>query len=224
MLRVFRCGVRLPVFRAPGARFYAQGAPRAQVKPATGLDRSMVRPLVWVIVFGSLVTHVLGRRQEFADMEKRYALKTEILEGLLARARQGDAQVTEQLVERELALVNRMFVSDKSLGAREVEAALAKVGVAPRGQPALPDDSKASLEEVWKGILEDAQAEVEQVDVQEVEAPVDVSSHDDIVLDRAALRRLREAEQDEGKDFAQSTDQHLIVENPGDLSSSARFL
>lgn len=210
------------LYSAKSIRFYAQTAGAVKGPQRTTFDRSMIRPFVWVIVFGSLVTHVIDQRQAYADMEKRYKLKTEILERLVERARSGDTEVTYAMVEEELELVNKMFVRDKSLGMKEVEAVLAQMNIAvPQQQVA--DDTEESLEDIWQKIVEDAQRDIVKKEVPKVEEP-EVAAFNDIVMDKDALKKLRETERDEAEEFTQSTDQHLIVENPGDLSGSTKFL
>ncbi|KAG0672646.1 hypothetical protein C6P45_000077 [Maudiozyma exigua] len=190
-------------------------------------DRSMIRPFIWVVVFGSLVTHVIDRRQAYNDMEKRYALKITILNDLLAKVESGDRNISEENIDKELELVNKMFVKDKSLGMKEVEHVLSQMQITVPKQEAYDFDEEESLEDIWKSIVEDSTTDKPLEKCKKIVEPVikaTDTSADGIVLDKETLQRLRAEEKYEAKDFNQSTDQHLIVENPGDLSSSAKFL
>lgn len=195
--------------------------------PRATFDRSMIRPFIWVVVFGSLITHVIDRRQAYHDMEKRYALKITILNDLLAKVEAGDKNITQESIDKELELVNKMFVKDKSLGMKEVEHVLSQMQITVPKRESYNYDEEESLEDIWKSIVEDATSdkplEKPAKIAEQVNTPIEASS-DGIVMDRETLKRLRAEEKDEDKDFDQSTDQHLIVENPGDLSGSAKFL
>lgn len=195
--------------------------------PRVTFDRSMIRPFVWVVVFGSLVTHLIDRRQAYNDLEKRYALKITILNDLLAKVESGDKSIAEENIDKELELVNKMFVKDKSLGMKEVERILSQMQITVPQQESYDFDEEESLEDIWKSIVEDATTdkylEKSKTITNQVIKTTKTSS-DGIVVDKETLKRLRAEEKDDERNFNQSIDQHLIVENPGDLSGSAKFL
>ncbi|CAB4256657.1 similar to Saccharomyces cerevisiae YIR024C Protein of unknown function [Maudiozyma barnettii] len=197
--------------------------------PKTTFDRSMIRPFVWVVVFGSLVTHVIDRRQAYSDMEKRYSLKNTILKDLLKKVESGSTTVTEEQIEHELRLVNKMFVRDKSLGMKEVENVLSQMQISITKREEYDYDEEESLEDIWNGILEEANNDKPlKKSKREVTTPPSITTStrvlNDIIVDKETLKQLRETEIEDSNDFSQNTDQHLIVENPGELSSSAKFL
>lgn len=231
MLRVYcqnsvRC---LPVFQQ--GRFYsevASGVAAGKQSQRPRLDKSMIKPFVWIMIFGSLVTNVVERRQRFSDMKKRYGLKTRILQDLIEKVETGDHHLTEEDIEEELKLVNKMFIKNKSLGMKEVDSILSQMQIAvPKFKNAVEEEEE-SLEDLWKELLEEVNNENpidrKQKRKEAVLKKPQIDNSEDIVLDKAVLRELEERERDENKKFTQSIDRHLIVENPGELSSSAKFL
>ncbi|SMN22603.1 similar to Saccharomyces cerevisiae YIR024C INA22 Protein of unknown function [Maudiozyma saulgeensis] len=225
-----RCSSNRPLLRI--ARLQTRGqhsGPSVGPTQKATFDKSMIRPFIWVVVFGSLVTHVIDRRQAYSDMKKRYSLKITILKDLLEKAQNGNTSVTEEQVEHELRLVNKMFVRDKSLGAKEVENVLSQMQIAIPKREEYNYDEEESLEDIWKGILEDinddkSPKKLKKKAVQPVPITTTTKVLDDIIVDKETLKELREKERGDLKNFTQSTEQHLIVENPGELSGSAKFL
>ena len=82
---------------------------------ACKLDKSLVKLFIWIVLFGSLLTHVADRRHRLEDMERRCSLKADILRELTERVRGGDTNITKEYIEQELKLVNRMFAEDTGL-------------------------------------------------------------------------------------------------------------
>lgn len=204
-------------------RLYSQIAPRP-VKTSR-FDRSIIKPLLVVIVFGTMLTHVTNQQRIAGEIERRYFLKIEILKDLIERAREGDTNIN---VQEELKLVNKLF--ERTSEARELNAREAKklqeisssqnysekevLQSLNRSPRAL---EKESLDDLLKSIMDEISDDPKQP-IPRKTSPEPNSN--EVILDRDVLKEEAKYER-ELSQYKPSTDVHLIVENPGELSSAA---
>lgn len=204
-------------------RLYSQFAPRPG--KSSRFDRTIIKPLVVVIVFGTMLTHVTNQQRLAGEMERRYFLKIEILKDLIERAREGDTNIN---VQEELKLVNKLFERTseaRELNAREAEKlqeisssqnysekeVLQSLNRSPRAL------EKESLDDLLKSIMDEISDEPKQP-IPRKSSPTPNSN--EVILDKDVLKEEAKYER-ELSQYKPSTDVHLIVESPGELSSAA---
>ena len=206
------------------------------------LDKSLVKLFIWIVLFGSLLTHVADRRHRLEDMERRYSLKADILRELTERVRGGDTNITKEYIEQELKLVNRMFAEDTGLVMGKMSSLFSFFPSREDRQEQLERAKNESLEDIKGQILaamnensigtntkgnsrvnepRNRQLESENYGKQSQNGTVS-----DIIVDRELLEQIRLKQLEEEKQAKHDTSdkEHVIVENPGDLSGSTKFL
>lgn len=176
-------------------------------------DRSLIKLGLWVVIFGSVLTNVIDKKQQYEELERRYHLKIDILQRIIQRLRNGESVD----VEDELRLVNNVF-ERKDLP-RYQSPIRRKIREKKAINSVLGEEE--SLEDIWKDI-------VNNVSDPEVEPPIalpnrsqSISGEDDIVTDRNLLFKISQQEQDQLK-YVSSTNQHVIISTPGEATQAAK--
>ncbi|AQZ16437.1 YIR024C [Zygosaccharomyces parabailii] len=204
-------------------RVYSQISPRPT--KTSRFDRTIIKPLLVVILFGTMLTHVTNQQRLAGEMERRYFLKIEILKDLIERAREGDTKIN---VQEELKLVNKLFERTseaRELNSREAEKlqeisssqnysekeVLQSLNRSPRAL------EKESLDDLLKSIMDEI-SDAPKQPIPRKTSPKPNSN--EVIVDKDVLKEEAKYER-ELSQYKPSTDVHLIVENPGELSSAA---
>lgn len=201
----------------------------------TQFDKSMLKPALVVIIFGSMLSHVSNQQKRHAELERRYGLKMEILNDLIGRAKNGDIDFE---VDRELKLVNKLFSrhsdfkdfnleeeADDARGTYDSQT-YSKQDILESLNRSTGTQEPESLDDFLKSIIEEADDNLlieRDQNVRKQGQPHHTtlkSSSEGIVEDKQILRREAERES-ELEDYKPSTEVHLIVENPGELYKAA---
>ncbi|CAR30718.1 hypothetical protein ZYGR_0P00200 [Zygosaccharomyces rouxii] len=217
-----------PLQKVAAARFYSQVSASATSKQANSkFDKSIIKPILVVIVFGTMLSHVMNQQRLAGEMERRYVLKMEILKDLIERARKGEINID---VQEELKLVNKLFERNKEarfLNDKEAEK-LSQISSSQNYSEAEVLQSmnnstraleKESLDDLLKSIMDEVSDEPKSSARKSNPKPKQQQSGE-FITDRDTLREKAEYER-ELLQYKPSTDVHLIVENPGELSSAA---
>lgn len=215
--------------RTPARRLYAQVSASPAGSKTSRFDKSMIKPALVVIIFGSLLNHVSTQQKRNAELERRYDLKIHILNELIERAMKGD---TDFDLSEELMLVNKLFsrhASSKyaSLGEEAGKLrdfyegqAYSKKEVLDSMNSATGSKKEESLDELLKGIMEQATDKVpikstQKKDTKSLHTSEEIVANKDILMNDAKIER-------DLLNYKPSTEVHLIVETPGDVSSAAK--
>ena len=169
-------------------------------------------------------------------------LKADILRELTERVRGGDTNITKEYIEQELKLVNRMFAEDTGLVMGKMSLLFSFFPSREDRQEQFERAKNESLEDIKGQILaamnensigtnikgnsrvdepRNRQLESENYGKQSQNGTVS-----DIIVDRQLLEQIRLKQLEEEKQAKHDTSdkEHVIVENPGDLSGSTKFL
>ncbi|CCK73098.1 Ina22p KNAG_0M02450 [Huiozyma naganishii CBS 8797] len=184
--------------------------------PASKVDRSLLKTVVWVVIFGSILTHVVDKEKQVEDMERRYNLKIQILENLISRAKTGESVNTTE----ELKLVNKLFVKDKSLSVEEVKGELERSKL-PQDDHSAEVQNEESLEDIWNDILRDINSEPRETSKKQSNKTRQPTTQPDIIKDRALLAEIAQKEE-EYVSYSPTFDKHTIVEDPGSFAKAAK--
>ncbi|SCU94457.1 LAFA_0F21946g1_1 [Lachancea sp. 'fantastica'] len=209
-------------------------------RKSSRFDKSMLKPALVVILFGSMLTSVMEQQKKNAELERRYSLKLGILRDLISKV-QKDELVD---VEQELALVNKLFqrferskyvlLEEEAAKVREhneVAGDLNRQDMISRlnGQKN-PDQDEASLRDLFRDIMKDIdddsglkpQMRAKEEHSSENSAHTENSQLEDSRIQTDAEFLTREAlNEKERLKYKPSTDSHIIVETPGEYSTSA---
>lgn len=204
--------------------YYSQVASKRPEK-VSRFDKSIVKPLVVVVVFGTMLTHVTNQQRLAGEMERRYFLKIEILKDLIERAREGDPNID---VHEELKLVNKLFertTDARTLDAMEAEKLQDISASQSYSESEVLQSMNSSTRALEKESLDDLLKSIVDEISDEPKQPLHLKSAskrtaDDFILDKDLLKEEAQYERELAQ-YKPSTDVHLIVENPGDLSSAA---
>lgn len=216
-----------PIGRMQRFRLYSQSANTGSKR--RGFDRSMLKPAIIVIVFGSMLSHVSNQQKLNAELDRRYELKMTILRKLISRAKEGDISFD---ADEELQLVNKLFSRHvKSGGANfdeEAERLRKSSNSNKYSEKALLDSlnspksplEEESLEEMFKSLM--SEVDDTKTSLQKQPEAVIEPSHEEngIALDKKFLEveAKREAQL---QNYTPSTEVHTIVSNPGELTMAA---
>lgn len=197
-------------------RFYAApktesatGATPSDKEKKSRFDKSVLKPLGLLVVFGSILTNVMEERRKFNNMERRYELKINKLEELLERCKKGERDVD---IDNELKIIEAMFAVSEN---QNIAGLIAK-----RKQEYDSDikqvESKEneSLQSLWADIMK-------SVDDIPEDSKKNKSTTMDLVTDPDILEK-RKAEEDLVRKTAPSYMTHTIVETPGEVSEAAK--
>ncbi|CAL9730636.1 inner membrane assembly complex subunit 22 [Monosporozyma unispora] len=187
----------------------------AQTAKALPKDYSLLKLGAWIVIFGSMLTNVIDKKQQYEEMEEKYKLKIQILNSVIARLKNGE----DVDVKDELRLVNQTFERRK-IPRYQSPLKLAKNKKSNDMTDIVPVQEE-SLEDIWKDILKDAletipttKSTVSSLNVSDVKS-------DDIVRDKNSLLATSKQEQDELRYFT-PTNQHVIVTKPGEVTEVAK--
>lgn len=209
-------------------RAYSEAAATENTAKKSRFDKSALKPMVSLLLFASVLTSVSEQQKRFNEMERRYEMKIGILQDLIERSKRGDFNYD---AEKELELVNKLFArhAKSNTGDVEVEAALIREQASKmkinRETVIESMNSKLaeeSLEDLFKDIMKDMDesskplvAPSKLLDERSMK-----TGSSDIVIDKEWLEYENEKEAKRLK-FKPSTDQHVIVANPGEYNTSA---
>ncbi|SCU99505.1 LADA_0H20186g1_1 [Lachancea dasiensis] len=233
--RLLRGPTRIPF----PSRFYGSQALNTEnTSRSSKFDKSMLKPALVVVLFGSMLTNVMEQERKNEEMENRYALKIQILRDMICRVEKNEKVDPDQ----ELMLVNKLFqrfLKSEFVGLEE-DASRVRDSVKPKentikrlnGMKA-SDDDMTSLRDLYEDIMKDVNNEELSLPAETVAAPKlpemvpqitnsssEPSSDSTILTDKAALAKEAEAEKERLK-YKPETGTHVIVENAGDYSGSA---
>lgn len=215
--------------RTPARRLYAQVSALPGETKKSRFDKSMIKPALVVIIFGSMLNHVSNQQKRNAELERRYDLKIHILNELIERAMKGD---TDFDLSEELMLVNKLFsrhVSSKYASVGEEAGKLrnfyesqaySEKEVLDSMNSTTGSKEEESLDELFKGIMEQAN-DVVPIKNKQKQDTKSLHSSEEIVANKDILMNDAKIEMDL-LNYKPSTDVHLIVETPGEVSSAAK--
>ncbi|SCU88647.1 LAME_0E00650g1_1 [Lachancea meyersii CBS 8951] len=208
-------------------------------------DKSMLKPALIVVLFGSMLTSVMEQQKKNAELERRYALKIGILKDLMVKVQNNE--VVD--IGEELALVNKLFdrfeqskyvlleeEASKIREHNEKAGILTHEQMTSRLNGGKSVDDDASLRDLFRDIMKDVDddgktlgstpATLEtsadaNIPVQKTKSsPVPALGESGIHTDSDFLTQNAQNEKERLK-FKPATDSHVIVETPGDYSTSA---
>lgn len=156
----------------------------------------MLYPALVVVLLGSQVISVMNAQRSVETMESRYTLKMRKLDELIVRAREGE----KVDVKQEMQLVNKQF--DRS-GAGARFSVMGKQ-IARVDASKVEDRSLMELTSAFDEAMKDSQANGDK---------------DAVDLDILHQQMLKEKEL---ATYKMDTQQHLMVDKPGDYVDAAR--
>ncbi|CCF55459.1 hypothetical protein KAFR_0A00210 [Kazachstania africana CBS 2517] len=165
------------------------------------VDHSLWRPLIWVVLFGSMVSHVIDAEKRLEDLDRRYKLKIDKLNTLVQRVSDNDFKFN---VDEELKIVNKLFMKNPSK-LRLVDMKTDKV---------VSDIREESLEDIWKQILQEAEASNEGATLHDA---TDI----DIVSDNGKLKILKAREK---QARVSSSNKYVSSSEPLQKIETSKFL
>ncbi|KAL3232756.1 hypothetical protein RNJ44_04672 [Nakaseomyces bracarensis] len=174
-------------------------------KKKSKFDKSALKPLGLLVIFGSILTNVMEERRKFNNMERRYTLKIDKLEELVERCKKGDTDID---ISNELKIIDAMFSVSEN---QKVSGLIAKRKREYDSDIKQIDHEKESLESIWEDIMKS----VEEIPQKNSEPA------SDLITDPAVLEKRKAKEELERKS-APSYLTHTIVESPGELSEAAK--
>ncbi|GAV54286.1 hypothetical protein ZYGR_0AL00180 [Zygosaccharomyces rouxii] len=220
-----------PLRKVTAARFYSQtpsGAVGTSSKQTNSkFDKSIIKPILVVVMFGTMLSHVMNQQRLAGEMERRYLLKMEILKDLIEKAKRGEGNIN---VKEELKLVNKLFERTKEarfLDEKEAEK-LSQISSSQNYSEAevlrsMNNSTRAlekeSLDDILKNIMDEMSDEPKSSAFKSNSEPKQQQSGE-LITDKDTLKEKAEYER-ELLQYKPSTDVHLIVQNPGELSSAA---
>lgn len=207
-------------------RGYAVAAQQGAKK--SRFDNKALKPMILLLIFGSVLTSVTAQQQKHADMVRRYEMKIGILEELIERSKKGDFNYN---AEKELELVNKLFARHEKGNSVSIdeEAKLireqAEKEKLNREKVINSMNSKLeeeSFESIFKDIMKEVDQPIDQVSVapKKLDAGSMKEGSDDIIVDKEWLEYENKREK-KSLEFKPSTEKHVIVENAGDYSTAA---
>ncbi|CEP62190.1 Ina22p LALA0_S04e09868g [Lachancea lanzarotensis] len=207
-------------------------------------DKSMLKPALVVVLFGSMLTSVMEQQKKNAELERRYSMKLGILRDLTSKIRNNEIVDVDQ----ELALVNKLFERFERSKHILLEEEAAKIRehnemagdlshqdmISRLNGQKNSDQDDASLRDLFRDIMKDidddstlnsqapnkTKGEGEDSPNNVTETPVLSSGDSRIQTDAEVLTREALHEKERLK-YKPATDSHVIVEKPGDYSTSA---
>lgn len=173
-------------------------------------DRSLLKLSIWLIIFGSMLTHVIDKKHEYEEMEQRYVLKIGILKHIIERLKRGE--VVD--VQDELLLVNKRFE-------KKNRRRFSKPTVVQGDSNFAEHDivKEESLDVIWKNILEDMNEPVKDQTLTQHE-PMD--KNDDICRDPKVLLLNSKQEKENLKFFTTTTGKRVTNDAPGQTIVDAK--
>ncbi|EJS43240.1 YIR024C [Saccharomyces arboricola H-6] len=176
----------------------------ASVKAKSRYDKTIIKPLILVMVFGSILNAVIVEKRKTHDMERKYHLKVNKLEELIQRVHDNNGKVDFD-ADDELKLVN-LCLGIVSNSPNSVEEDNSDI-IVPKEE---------SLEEIWQSIIDEAKKEVIEPTPND-----DVKNKDGIVTDLNLLKDLKNSKKEDEQVYLNG-DVHMMMNQPGDLNEIAK--
>lgn len=193
----------------------AQEGTGKESKKKSRFDKSLVKPLLLILVFSSMLNNITEQRKKNAALEKRYNLKMEKYDELMKRA-----QTTGQTVfdlEKEFKLIDKMFErSDKFSFSPNI----------PNAKQASPlvEETEEDLSKLFSEIMKDADKTLEELQNEHLANSIALKGEDinadEIVTNKDYLHQENQLEQKIMKSYKADTSQHILVENSGDYANA----
>ena len=176
----------------------------AGLKRKSRFDKTMIKPLLLVMVFGSILNAVIAEKRSTHDMERKYNLKVDKLKELIQRVHDNNGKVDFN-ADDEMKLVNLCL------------------GIVGKNTNTMKEDKtdivipkEESLEEIWQSIIDEAKKEVVEKTPDD-----DVKNKEGIVTDLKLLKDLEKSKKEDEKVYL-SGDVHMMMNQPGDLNEIAK--
>ncbi|KOG98911.1 Ina22p DI49_2803 [Saccharomyces eubayanus] len=176
----------------------------AGAKAKSRYDKTIIKPILLVMVFGSILNSVIVEKRKAQDMERKYHLKANKLKELIQRVNDNNGKVDFD-ADDELRLVNLCLgITDKNIVSTEED----------KGDIVIPKEE--SLEEIWQSIIDEAKK-----DIVEPTKNDDGTNKEGIVTDVNVLRDLQNSKKEDEQVYLNG-DIHMIMNQPGDLNEIAK--
>ncbi|CDO94889.1 unnamed protein product [Kluyveromyces dobzhanskii CBS 2104] len=209
-------------------RAYSEAAVTATSAKKSRFDKSALKPLVSLLVFGSILTSVSAQQQKHADMVRRYEMKIRILQDLVNRSKKGDFNFD---AEKELELVNKLFARHEKGKSVDLEREAnmireqASKQIIDRERVIKSMNSQLedeSLEDIFQDIMKDIDQPLKtvQAPTKKLDSSSMKQGSDDIIVDKEWIDYENQREQ-KRLAFKPSTEKHVIVESPGEYNTAA---
>ncbi|CAI4039779.1 hypothetical protein SMKI_09G1910 [Saccharomyces mikatae IFO 1815] len=176
----------------------------AGVRAKSRYDKTMVKPLLLVMIFGSILNAVTVEKRKTHDMERKYHLKIDKLKELIQRVHDNNGKMDFN-VDDELKLVNLC------LGIINKNETTVK---ADKSDIVVPKEE--TLEEIWQSIIDEAKREVVESTSND-----DAKNKEGIVTDLNLLKDLEKSKKEDEKVYLNG-DIHMMMNRPGDLNEIAK--
>lgn len=198
-------------------------------------DRSLIKLGVWIVIFGSMLMHVIDKKQQYEEMEEKYNLKIDILKSIISRINNGETVniddelrlVNQTLERRNINRYPSPLQNYKKQKSTSIDGTISE----NLNFPAYENINNESLEDIWQNVLKDITTSPSQTlssndPVTTRFPPNDTHKDhtipsDDIIRDRNVLLETSKQEQEELKYFT-PTNTHIIVDKPGELVEAAK--
>ncbi|AMD20919.1 HDR177Cp [Eremothecium sinecaudum] len=186
-------------------------------------DTSVGRPLVLLILVGSIAINIINQKKEIAEMEGLYMRKINKLQELVSRVR--DDNDRNFSVEEELRFVNNAFSRRDAVNSIQNHLKAIHNSDLAEENTSHTFNEEESLDDVLKNIMDSvaegdvvAKNKVHSVDRKQKPSS---STKSGIILNKELL--LQEAEIEKEKmSYKPETEVHVIVERPGELVEAAK--
>lgn len=218
-------------------RLYSQNL-SAQRPKKSRFDKSMIKPAIVLIVFGSMLTNVMEQQKKNSELERRYSLKLKILRDLIDRVKKENDTSFDP--EEELRLVNKIFdryetskfvkLEEEATKARELTQRkdYSRKDIIDSLNFKSDQEEEESLQALFNDIMKDIEETGQPLKGEEKQegknsnssSPQQPSPKEEIVTDRKVLAQEAEKEK-ERLQYKLNTKSHVIVENPGEYASAA---
>ena len=220
--------IRNNSFKAPFKRFYSQAPANSTHAKRSKFDKTMIKPALVVIIFGSVLTNVTEQKQKYFELERRYSLKKDILNNLIKRVNKNDIAFQ---IDDELSLVNKLFNKYDQSKQTEINTSLTDIYNSSSDEQFSESrilynlngnnikGKEEDLDDLWKIILEDMNKDPDEIKHVDIDIK-DLESDGNIITDRNFLSDEAKREKQRSI-YEPKTDVHVIVENPGELSTAA---
>lgn len=206
-----------------------KGVAGSQTTLHVSKDPSLIKLATWIVIFGSILTHVIDKKRQYEEMEGKYILKINILKNIIKRLNNGETVD----IEDELRLINQTLERknipryESLLQSRKRQKSKFLDGTITENSNCSSngDTNQESLEDIWSNVLKD----ISTLPTSTLSTTIstnkthknDSSFSDDIIRDRNILLETSKQEQKESKYFI-PTNTHVIVNKPGELMEASK--
>ncbi|CAG59186.1 uncharacterized protein GVI51_F06369 [Nakaseomyces glabratus] len=178
-------------------------------------DKSVVKPLLVLVVFGSVLTNVMEERRKYSDMERRYQLKINKLEELIERANVGEKNLD---IAAELKIIDALFKVSQNQRYTGIIG-----NTKHHNGPSTPlkskQDNEESLEDIWQELV--SSLEEDELKLKREQELNKAKLSNELVTDKQLLKEQKKKEELE-KNLVPSHATHTIVSTPGEVSEAAK--